>query len=81
MNIKQRNEYLKQIAQSNMGIALESYLNDSIKELKDASNFSKDDFEVSGKAALMAAAKLEKLIFKLASLKENKQEKTQGQYE
>ena len=77
----EREQFLKSIAQSPSGEALKDLLEEQIRELKDATNFSKDNFEIDGKASLKAAAKIEKVIYLLELLKKPTPEKKGSQYE
>ena len=81
MTKDQRNNLLKSIAQSPAGEALTDLLKEQIEELKDATNFSKENFEIEGKASLKAAAKIEKVMYLLELLKKPKSRKAKHQYE
>jgi len=76
-----REKLLKSIALSPEGEALKDFLKEQITELKDATSFPKQSFEIEGKASLKAAAKIEKLIYILESFKQGKPSKKQNQYE
>jgi len=78
---KQRDEFLKQIVQTDAGLAVIDLLEEKARELKDARNFPMKNFEINGKASLKAAAKLEEVIFDLKRLGEPGVEKTPKQYE
>lgn len=81
MTKDKRTQLLKSIAMSPEGEALKDFLEEQIIDLKDAANFPKQNFEIEGKASLKAAAKLEKLIYILETLKKPKQTTTKNQYE
>jgi len=68
MTKKQQLEFLKQIANTDAGLAVIDLLEEKVRELKDASNFSKDDFEMDGKASLRAAVMLDKAIREIKRL-------------
>ena len=81
MTKEQREKFLQSIAQSPAGEALKDLLEEQIRDLKDATSFSKENFEIEGKASLKAAAKIEKIIYILELLKKPKSEKKGSQYE
>ena len=68
MTKKQQLEFLKQIANTDAGLAVIDLLEEKSKDLKDASNFSVADFEMDGKASLKAAAKIEEAIREIKRL-------------
>lgn len=81
MTKNKRQKLLKSIAMSPGGEALKDLLEEQIKDLKDASNFSRENFEIEGKASLKAAAKIEKIIYFFEKLKKPKSKGTKRQYE
>lgn len=81
MTKEERIKYLKKLAKSNEGIALKEHFEELIKRLVDARNFSKDNFEIEGKASIKAVIILEKILRDLEILKkETKKEKKKNQY-
>ena len=81
MNKNERENLLKSIAQSPSGEALKDLLEEQIRDLKDATSFPKENFEIEGKASLKAAAKIEKIMYLLELLKKPVSEKKGSQYE
>ena len=81
MNKNERENLLKSIAQSPAGEALKDLLEEQIRDLKDATSFPKENFEIEGKASLKAAAKIEKIMYLLELLKKPVSEKKGSQYE
>jgi len=77
----EREQLLKSIAESPAGEALKDLLEEQIRDLKDATGFSKENFEIEGKASLKAAAKIEKVMYILELLKKTESKKTKNPYE
>jgi len=77
----EREQLLKSIAESPAGEALKDLLEEQIRNLKDATGFSKENFEIEGKASLKAAAKIEKVMYILELLKKTESKKTKNPYE
>ena len=78
---ERRTKLLKSIALSPEGEALKDLLNELIGELKNASSFPAENFEIEGKASLKAAAKIEKIIYILNSFKTPATNKQKNPYE
>jgi hypothetical protein len=75
MDLNQREEYLKRLANSNEGEALKEYLGELIGKLTDARNFGGENFEIEGKASIKAVAILEKIMRDLSLLKKRSKKK------
>ncbi|MHA1482585.1 MAG: hypothetical protein ACTSQA_04005 [Candidatus Heimdallarchaeaceae archaeon] len=69
MKKEQKTEYLKKLANSSEGEALIQHFNEKIDELRDASNYDKDNFERDGLASIKAADKLRDIIKDFRMLK------------
>lgn len=80
MSKEQRLKLLEQLAHSDMGVALKEYFQELIVRLTDGRNYSKDSFEIEGKASIKAAAVLEKIMRDLEILKKPKKEIKKNQY-
>lgn len=72
MDQNTRIQYLKQLAASNEGLALKEYIEELIVKLVDSRNYNSENFEIEGKAAVKAAAILQKVLRDLELLKRKK---------
>ena len=80
MTREQRTKYLEQLAKSSQGEALKEYFQELIGKLTDARDYSKEDFELEGKASLKASAVLEKIMRDLNLLKQEKPKPKRPKY-
>ena len=80
MKKRQREQLLKSIALSPEGEALKDWLEEKMSQLKDASTYSDESFELEGRASVKAAAILKTLMFELGLLKENKPPRKHNEY-
>lgn len=80
MNKKQRIKLLKQLACSSEGKALKELFEEKIGILTDSRSYSKEDFEIEGKASIKAAAVLEKIMIELALLAKPTKKTKKNQY-
>ena len=80
MKKEQRLNLLKSLAGSTQGQALKEHFEELIGNLTDSRNFSKEDFEIEGKASLKAAIVLQKILRDLELLRKPKKERKKAQY-
>ena len=77
---EQRLKHLEKLAHSTMGDALKEHFEELIRNLTDGRNYSKENFEVEGKASIKAAAVLERIMRDLELLKREKSKVTRTKY-
>jgi len=80
MKKEQKLQMLKRLAFSSEGEALKQHFQELIEKLIDGRNYSKDDFEMEGKASIKAAAVLGKILRDLELLKKDKKDREHNQY-
>ena len=80
MTKQQRLDALKKLAGLTEGQALKEHFEELIGNLTDSRNFSKEDFEIEGKASLKAAIILQKILRDLELLRKPKVERKKAQY-
>lgn len=80
MKKENRQKYLEQLAKSSQGEALKEHFEELIKRLTDGRNYSKEDFEMEGKASIKAAAVLEKIMRDLGILAKEKKLREKNPY-